>query len=217
MLVKRRTFALGTDASYGVHNAAGVSIDTGCTMTSSHMSFRTHAAVISAFLFVLSGSAQRAASEPSPAPFPIATVHMEQNATDGDKEVVFQAKADTEGLVELDIRSPDGRAVIAFKAPDASTLGMRQFRFETPEPPDSKALQAAFPEGAYEFFGRTTSGAKLVGKSTLNHRLRQPPLCSAGMEAECPSRAGNADKFSLRSESRSSAPERSTPAVRPEK
>jgi hypothetical protein len=96
---------------------------------------------------------------------------MEQNATDGDKEVVFQVKAETEGLVELNIRAPDGRTLIAFKAPDASTLGMRQFRFETPEPGDSTALKAAFPEGGYDFSGTTTSGAKLVGKSTLNHRL----------------------------------------------
>jgi hypothetical protein len=136
------------------------------------MSIRTHAVVMSAFLLVFSGSAQRAASEPAaPVPFPIATVHFEQNATDGDKEVVFQVKAETEGLDELIIRSPDGRTVVAFKAPDTSTLGMRQFRFETPEPPDFKALTAAFPEGAYEFSGRTTSGTNLVGKSILNHRL----------------------------------------------
>jgi hypothetical protein len=133
------------------------------------MSIRTHAAVISAFLFVFSGSA---ASNPAPtAPFPIAKVHFEQNATDGDKEVVFQAKAETEGLVELNIRSPDGRTVVAFKAPDASSLGMRQFRFESPEPGDSTAVKTAFPEGAYDFSGTTTSGTKLVGKSTLNHRL----------------------------------------------
>jgi hypothetical protein len=100
--------------------------------------------VISAFLFVFSGAAQRAASNPAPtAHFPIATVHFEQNATDGDKEVVFQVKGETEGLDELIIRSPEGRTVVAFKAPDAPTLGMRQFRFETPEPGDSKALKAA--------------------------------------------------------------------------
>jgi hypothetical protein len=71
----------------------------------------------------------------------------------------------------LIIRSPDGRTVVAFKAPDASTLGMRQFRFETHEPGDSKALKAAFPKGAYDFSGTTASGAKFVGKSTVNHRL----------------------------------------------
>jgi hypothetical protein len=172
MLAKRCIFTLGPDAAYAVRSAAGVTIEAIWDVTSSRVTIRTHAAVISAFLFAISGLADRAASEPAAAvPFPIATVHFEQNATDGDKEVVFQVKAETEGLDELIIRSPDGRTVVAFKAPDASTMGMRQFRFETPEPPDFEALKAAFPEGAYDFSGRTTSGTKLVGKSTLNHRL----------------------------------------------
>ena len=44
-------------------------------------------------------------------------------------------------------------------------------RFESPEPRDAKSLKAAYPEGVYEFSGKTSSGAKLVGKSTLSHRL----------------------------------------------
>jgi hypothetical protein len=136
------------------------------------MNLCTHAAIITAFILVIGGSAHRAASQPTAAAsFPIATVHLEQNATDGDKEVVFQVKAQTDGLDELIIRTPDGRTVVAFKAPDASTLGMRQFRFETPEPSDSKSLRAAYPEGVYEFSGKTSAGAKLVGKSTLSHQL----------------------------------------------
>jgi hypothetical protein len=133
------------------------------------MTIIAHTAILSAFL--LCSSWARAAEDTAAAAFPIATAHLEKNATDGDKEVVFRVKAETEGLVELIIRSPDGRTVVAFKAPDASTVGMRQFRFETPEPGDSKAIKAAFPEGAYDFSGITTSGAKLVGKSTLSHRL----------------------------------------------
>jgi hypothetical protein len=136
------------------------------------MSIRPHAAVISAFLFLFSGAPQRAASEPAAAvPFPIAAVQFEQNATDGDMEVVFQVKGDKDGLAELNVVSPAGRPVVVFKAPDTSTLGMRQFRFETPEPPDFKSLTAAYPEGVYEFSGRTASGATLVGKAILNHRL----------------------------------------------
>ena len=48
---------------------------------------------------------------------------------------------------------------------------MRQFRIESPEPKDVKALKAAYPEGTYEFTGRTFTGATFVGKSTLSHRL----------------------------------------------
>jgi hypothetical protein len=130
------------------------------------------AAIISSLLLVIGGWAHRAASQPAaPVPFPIALVHFEQNATDGDMEVVFQIKAGKDGLAELFVLSPDSRTVVAFKAPDSSTLGMRQFRFETPEPSDFKSLRAAYPEGVYEFSGKTSAGVKLVGKSTLSHRL----------------------------------------------
>jgi len=107
----------------------------------------------------------------SSAAFPEASVRFEQNATDGDAEVVFRVKAAKDGLAELTIVSPTGRKVVDFKAPDAATLGIRQFVFESPEPKDAKALKVAYPEGAYEFLGRTASGARFAGKSTLSHRL----------------------------------------------
>jgi hypothetical protein len=136
------------------------------------MNIRTQAALLSVFSFAFCASAHGGENEAAAtAPFSIASVHFEQNATDGDGEVVFQVKAGKEGLAELIVRSPDGRPVVTFKAPDASTLGMRQFRFETPEPQDFNALQAAYPEGAYEFSGITPSGVKLAGKATLSHRL----------------------------------------------
>jgi hypothetical protein len=113
------------------------------------------------------------AAEPgsAPAPFPVASVFFEQNVTDGDMEVVFQVKAGKDGLAELSVVAPDGRTVIAFRAPDASTLGIRQFRFESPEPTDFGLLKTAYPEGVYTFSGTTVSGARFAGKSTLSHRL----------------------------------------------
>lgn len=112
-----------------------------------------------------------AAKPATPGAFAKANVRFEQNATDGDMEVVFEAKAGAEGLAKLIVTSPDGRTVADFTAPDASTLGMRQFRFESPEPQDVKSLKAAYPEGVYTFSGTTVSGARLQGKSTLRHRL----------------------------------------------
>lgn len=133
---------------------------------------RAHATVMAALLLVSSGWVREAEAQSAKAvPFPVASVHFEQNATDGDVEVVFEAKGGTDGLANLKVVSPDGRTVIDFTAPDPSTLGMRQFRIESPEPKDVKALKAAYPEGAYEFTGRTFSGATFVGKSTLSHRL----------------------------------------------
>ncbi len=130
------------------------------------------ATVMAVFLLVSSGWVRQAEAQSAKAvPFPVASVHFEQNATDGDVEVVFRAKGGADGLANLKVLSPDGRTVIEFTAPDPSTLGMRQFRIESPEPKDVKALKAAYPEGTYEFTGRTFSGATFVGKSTLSHRL----------------------------------------------
>jgi hypothetical protein len=109
-----------------------------------------------------------------PVPFPVATVHFEQNVTDGDIEVVFEVKGRDEGLAKLVVAAPDGRTVIDFTAPDASTMGIRQFRFESPEPGDVARLKAAYPEGVYTFTGATAAGEKLEGQSRLSHRLPAP-------------------------------------------
>lgn len=107
-----------------------------------------------------------------PAPLAIASVHFERNATDGDFEVVFEVKGGAEGLAQLMVISPDGRTVLSLEAPDAaSTLGLRQFRFESPEPQDFASLKSAYPEGVYKFAGWTAAGDTLTGESTLSHRL----------------------------------------------
>jgi hypothetical protein len=104
-------------------------------------------------------------------PFAGASVHFEQNATDEDVEVVFKVDGGDEGLARLTVVSPDGRTVIDFSAPDTSTLGIRSFRLESPEPGNVKSLKSAYPEGVYTFAGTTATGEKLHGRSTLNHEL----------------------------------------------
>jgi hypothetical protein len=104
-------------------------------------------------------------------PFAVADVHFEQNATDGDVEVVFEVQGGDEGLAKLTVVSPDGRTVIDFTAPDASTLGIRQFCFESPEPRDVESLKSAYPEGMYIFAGATVAGDRFHGESRLNHKL----------------------------------------------
>lgn len=120
------------------------------------------------------GNASSSPESPTGVAFVRANVHFEQNATDEDVEVVFEAKGGAEGLAKLTVVSPDGRTVVNFTAPDASTLGIRQFRFESPEPKDVKSLKAAYPEGVYTFSGETAAGVKLEGKSTLSHMLPAP-------------------------------------------
>lgn len=105
------------------------------------------------------------------AKLPTAAIRFEQNATDGDVEVVIEVTGRSEGLAKLTVVGPDGRTVIDFTAPDSSTLGIRQFEFESPEPTDVEGLKKAYPEGKYVFSAITVSGAQLAGKATLSHQL----------------------------------------------
>jgi hypothetical protein len=86
-------------------------------------------------------------------------------------EVVFKAKGRSEGLAKLTVVGPDGRTVIDFAAPDPTTLGIREFEFESPEPSDVAGLKAAYPEGAYRFSGATAAGKEFRGESVLSHAL----------------------------------------------
>lgn len=107
-------------------------------------------------------------------PFALATLRFEGNATDGDVEVVFEVMGGADGLAWLTVTGPDGRTVVDFKAPDPSTLGVRQFELESPEPPDPNVVMAAYPEGVYTFVGGTARGDTLRSQATLSHRLPPP-------------------------------------------
>ena len=118
-----------------------------------------------------SGEKGAPASAGPAAPFTEASVHFEQNATDGDVEVVFAAKGGDDGLASLIVTAPDGRTVLSATSPDPSTMGVRQYRFESPEPTDADRLKAAYPEGAYTFAAATGAGDRFAGTATLSHQL----------------------------------------------
>jgi len=123
-------------------------------------------------LLSIHGHVQAADKQSIPAaPFAVAQVRFERNATDGDVEVVFEVKGGKDGLSRLAVVSPDGRTVIDFKAPDASTLGIRQFQFESPEPKDNERLKSAYPAGVYTFTGATATGEKFYSQYRLEHEL----------------------------------------------
>ena len=133
------------------------------------------ALVLGASGFVLVSAGDRYAPAE---PFAIADVFFEQNATDKDVEVVFDVKGGDDGLVQVTVAAPDGRTVVDIKSPDASTLGLRQFRFESPERGDVAGIKAAYPEGAYTFDASTAAGVKYHGTATLRHAL---PAGAAGV------------------------------------
>jgi hypothetical protein len=112
----------------------------------------------------------------APKHFAVAEIRFEQNATDGDVEAVFDAIGDDDGLQNLSITAPDGRTIIDFSGASKSSLGIREFHFESPEPKDVAAVKNAFPEGEYTFTGSTAGGAKFQSKVKLSHTL--PPTTS---------------------------------------
>jgi len=107
-------------------------------------------------------------------PFDNVEVYFEQNATDGDAEVVFKVQAGDNGMIKLLVIAPDGRTVIDFKAPDPTAMGIRQFQLESPEPEDIEAVKKAYPSGVYKFSGTATDGTTYVSEATLNHKLPSP-------------------------------------------
>lgn len=129
------------------------------------------AAAVILIALAIQGRAQRGGESATVVALSVASVHFEQNATDGDVEVVFEVTGRDDGLSKLTVVSPDGRTVANFAAPDGTTLGLRQFRFESPEPTDVARLKAAYPEGEYTFTATSASGATLQGRATLSHKL----------------------------------------------
>ena len=102
--------------------------------------------------------------------FEKAVVYFEQNVTDKDAEVMFEAIGGGVGLAALKVTAPGGRTVIDFKAPD-SKLGLQHITLESPEPKNDGSVQADFPEGEYTFTGSTVTGVKLLSKAMLSHKL----------------------------------------------
>jgi hypothetical protein len=119
----------------------------------------------------VSGARDTVQSAGAPASFELAKIQLEQNSTDGDFEIVVEVMGGDEGLAKLTVVAPNGRKVVDLAGRDTLGLGMRQFRFETPEPKDRRSLQAAYPAGAYVFSGTTSSGATLHARATLSHQL----------------------------------------------
>jgi hypothetical protein len=95
---------------------------------------------------------------------------LEQNATDGDVEVVLFAKGGDEGLRRLAINAPGGRRVARIEGGKRG-VGIREFLLESAEPPDLPAVLASFPEGTYQFAGKTVGGDCLRGEAALSHVL----------------------------------------------
>jgi hypothetical protein len=95
---------------------------------------------------------------------------LEQNATDGDTEVVLFAQGGDVGLDRFEITAPDGRRVAKFDG-DGRGIGIREFLLESAEPPDLDLVLGSFPQGEYSFTGKTVTGDCLKGTASLSHDI----------------------------------------------
>jgi hypothetical protein len=134
---------------------------------------RTQPAIVFATVSVMVSAAALAGHDRHRKPtsaFENAEIRVEQNATDGDTEVVIFVKGGDDGFKHLSVRSPDRRMVVSTFSLDPTIRGQRELLFESPEPP-GEAILAAYPEGVYVFKGVTHTGERFVGRARLSHDL----------------------------------------------
>ena len=134
------------------------------------------------FFAALAATALPLASPPPTEPFDEARLFLEYNATDEDAEVVIQVDADA-GLERFRVVAPDGKVILDLRARGAEGLGIRKLDLETPEP-GLEAVLAAYPEGEYSFFGRTTDGEILASTVALSHELPAAPQLTFPTEGQ---------------------------------
>jgi len=115
-------------------------------------------------------------------PLDIARIFFEYNSSANDLGVhVF---LDGEDWKRLKIVNPDGRTIFHVQGKlGYAELGMTELFFEGAEPSlDEFALEellALFPEGEYQFEGRTVDGVELEGTATFTHAVPDGPVVSA--------------------------------------
>ncbi|MHC4577583.1 MAG: fibronectin type III domain-containing protein [Planctomycetota bacterium] len=102
-------------------------------------------------------------------------IFFEFNSTDNDLGV--QIFLDGEGWKEMNVIDPNQNKILKFKAEGIlqDVGGITELRFESAEPAPAEVLDA-FPEGDYDFEGKTVEGDKLVGEGTLSHDLPEAPV-----------------------------------------
>ena len=112
----------------------------------------------------------------------ISKIFFEYNSSANDLGV--QVSLDGEDWKKLRIVNPKHRTIFAVtgKGP-YKNLGLTELFFEGAEPTLSEVpleeLFALFPEGPYDFKGKTVDGATLRGTGTLSHAIPAGPTVSA--------------------------------------
>jgi len=106
--------------------------------------------------------------------FDDAEIIFEQNATDGDVEVVIVAKLEESdaGMQRFWLYAPNGKVIYEFKSPkNNNNIGGRELVVESPEPADLTIVREAYPEGTYTFVAKSFDKEWFLGEADLSHDL----------------------------------------------
>jgi hypothetical protein len=107
-----------------------------------------------------------------------AEVFIEWNSTDTDFGIQFFW--DSIGFTRMEVRNEKGKKVLDVKtAKNVKAQGLTEGFFESVELPASELsgeeFLDRFPEGEYEFRGKSIDGDRLVGEADFTHILPAPP------------------------------------------
>jgi hypothetical protein len=111
----------------------------------------------------------------------ISRIFIEYNSSPDANDLGFHIFLDGEDWKKLRIVNPAGRTIfqVAGKGEGFGTLGLTELFSEGAEPSLDDVpldeLLSLFPEGEYEFVGRTVDGAPVEGTSTLTHAVPAGP------------------------------------------
>ena len=106
--------------------------------------------------------------------FDDAEIIFEQNATDGDVEVVIFAKLEEAGagMQQFWLCAPNGKEVYKFSSPKKNNnIGGREVVVESPEPADTSIVFDAYPEGTYTFVAESFDKEWFLSEAELSHEL----------------------------------------------
>lgn len=107
-------------------------------------------------------------------------IEFNSSANEGVGDVGIQVFLDGEPWKALMIESPDGHKILDVKASQSlRNQGLTEFFFESSEPSLGEVpladFLARFPEGVYEFEGKTIEGIRIEGKAILTHVIPAGP------------------------------------------
>ena len=128
-----------------------------------------------------------------------AEVFIEWNSTDTDFGIQFFWDGDA--WKNMKVKNTKGRPVLKVKnRRNLQDQGLTEGFFESAEPPASELSMLAFldrfPEGEYEFCGKTLDGCDLVGETEFTHTLPAPPEDLSPEEDDVVSHLGFTASFS---------------------